>query len=303
MTHVRAPHTRAAVCMLSALLLLAGCGGRDHVQRFTGIIEANTVRVSAQTAGRVTQRLFEEGDTVSPGRLLATVETDRLGYQLAQNDAQIEELSRQQEAARLQMKAARIQRDNLKTRLDRFTTLLADEAVTVQAVDDLRAQYEAADAQLRAAEASLSSLTSRSAQVRAVKGGVNVQVRDADIRAPLQGVVLVRYADAGELLGVGSPVCDVADLRAVWTRIYIPEPLLARVRLGQRMRVVPDGLEGAALTGTVTWIGDRAEFTPKAILTEETRASLVYPAKVSITNDRGILKIGMPVTVEMDAAQ
>lgn len=127
-------------------------------------------------------------------------------------------------------------------------------------------------------------------------------LRDAEILSPLDGNVLVRYADRGELLGQGSPVFEIADLKDLWTKIYVPETRLPGIRLGQPVKIRVDGSE-TELTGTVSWISESAEFTPKTILTEETRTSLVYPVKIRVPNDKQLLKIGMPVTVVMERAR
>ncbi|MBN1446779.1 MAG: efflux RND transporter periplasmic adaptor subunit, partial [Bacteroidetes bacterium] len=259
--------------LTSISVLLFSCGdgdaGRMH---FTGIIDANTVRVSAETPGRVVELLADEGSTVTKGDLLARIETERIGYQLEQTDAQKAELAHQIAAARARIEAARIQRENLAQRFRRFQALLKNNAVTQQAVDDLQAQLSAADAEITSAEASLAALRSKETQLSAGQDIVRKQLRDAEITAPLDGHVLVRYTEVGELLGTGSPVFEIADLTALWTRIYVSETQLPHIRLGQEVQVSIDGT-GHSLPGSISWISESAEFTPKTILTEETRTS------------------------------
>ncbi|PLX31038.1 MAG: secretion protein HlyD, partial [Ignavibacteria bacterium] len=139
-------------------------------------------------------------------------------------------------------------------------------------------------------------------QIGAGQDLVRRQLRDAEIVSPLDGRVLVRYTDAGELLAPGSPVCEIADLSDMWTKIYISETQLHMVKLGQHVKVRIDGSDDV-LAGTVSWISSTAEFTPKTILTEETRTSLVYPVKVRVPNNDQLLKIGMPVTVTLDKSR
>lgn len=285
--------------LLLPVLLLAACGdGSENDMTFTGIMDATTVRISAETPGRVLALYADEGDAVSRDSCLAVVETERLGYQLEQSDAMLSELAHQVEAATLRLRAARVQRDNAAKRYERFRTLLGQKAVTQQAVDDLGTQVEAADAELAAAEAALAGLRSKRLQVEAGSDITRKQQRDARILAPLDGRVLVRYTEVGELLGLGAPVYDVADLRDMWTRIYVSEKQLPLLRLGQTVKVAVDGSD-AVFDGTIAWISDQAEFTPKTILTEETRTALVYAVKVTVRNRDDILKIGMPVTVRI----
>jgi HlyD family secretion protein len=288
---------------LFIVLLVTACGdGNDDVLRYTGIIDANTVRVSAETPGRILELTVDEGALVSAGDVLARVATETLGYQLAQSDAQRSELAHQIAAAASRLGAARAQRDNIATRLTRFRALLAQQAVTQQAVDDLATQFEAAEAELASGEASLAALRSKETQIGASADIVRKRLRDAEILSPLDGNVLVRYVDRGELLGQGSPVFEIADLKDLWTKIYVPETRLPGIRLGLPVKIRVDGSD-TELTGTVSWISESAEFTPKTILTEETRTSLVYPVKIRVPNEKQLLKIGMPVTVVMEKAR
>ncbi len=283
--------------LILIVLAAARCGdGNSNHMEFTGIIDANTVRISAETPGRILSLQTDEGSDVTRGDVLARLETERIGYQLEQTDAQKTELAHQIASARSRIAAARVQRDNLARRVDRFRALREQEAVTRQALDDLEAQLSAAEADIDAAESSLAALRSKQSQLSAGESIVRKQLRDAEITAPLDGRVLVRYADEGELLGTGSPVFEIADLTSLWTRIYVAEEQLPHIRLGQEVRVAVDGVE-QTLTGRISWISETAEFTPKTILTEETRTSLVYPVKVQVGNKDGVLKIGMPVTV------
>lgn len=285
--------------LLLPALLLAACGDDDaSVMRFTGIMDATTIRVSAETPGRLLSLHADEGEPVYRDSVLAVIETERLGYQIDQNDARLAELAYQTESAALRLRAARIQRDNLLRRYERFRSLLAQDAVTQQAVDDLQTQVEAANAELAAAEAALAGTRSKRAQIQAGLSIVLKQQSDARVTSPIDGRVLLRYAEAGELLGPGAPVFELADLRDMWTRIYVSETQLPALRLGQQVRLHVDGSD-TVFEGTVSWISDKAEFTPKTILTEETRTALVYAVKVKVRNRNDILKIGMPVTVSL----
>ncbi|MBR9974838.1 MAG: efflux RND transporter periplasmic adaptor subunit [Bacteroidetes bacterium] len=285
--------------LLLPALLLAACGDDDaSIMRFTGIMDATTVRVSAETPGRLLSLHADEGEPVYRDSVLAVIETERLGYQIDQNDARLAELAHQTEAATLRLRAARIQRDNLLRRYERFRSLLAQDAVTQQTVDDLQTQVDAANAELAAAEAALAGSRSKRAQIQAGLSIVRKQQSDARITSPIDGRVLLRYAEAGELLGPGAPVFELADLRDMWTRIYMSETQLPALRLGQQVRLHVDGSD-TVFEGTVSWISDKAEFTPKTILTEETRTALVYAVKVKVRNRNDILKIGMPVTVSL----
>ncbi|MDH7514573.1 MAG: efflux RND transporter periplasmic adaptor subunit [Bacteroidota bacterium] len=287
---------------LSFLLLVAvacfGCGDdRRDTLTFTSTMDVNTIRVSAQAGGTVVDLSFEEGDRVDSGQVLLRLDTEKPALQLEQSRAALDELAQQIEASRAQAQAAAVQRDNLRMRYERFSALLESDATTRQSVDDLYTQLEAAEQQLRASRSTLEALERKRRQVDAGIRLMERQLRDAVVTAPASGIVLVRYVDRGELVMPGSPLCELADLSTLWARVYIAEPDLPSLRLGQQVILRADGLPGKEFTGVLTWISDKAEFTPKTILTEETRTTLVFPARVTVRNPEGLLKIGMPVTV------
>lgn len=267
---------------------------------FSGIMDANTTRVSSQANGVITKLNFDEGMGVKEGQILATIETEKLSYQLDQNRSAIEEINNQYNAALSQLESAKIERENISIKHDRFLALLKSKATSQQSVDDLKTQLDAADERIRYIKASLDAVASRKNQIESGTKIIKRQLRDTTITAPVSGTVLVRYVESGELLAAGSPVCDIADLNSLWTKIYIEEKNLPFIKLGQKVRIKIDGIDDKTLEGQVTWIADKSEFTPKTIMTEETRATLVFSAKVSVQNTEGILKIGMPVSVIVD---
>ncbi|MBU1183494.1 MAG: efflux RND transporter periplasmic adaptor subunit [Pseudomonadota bacterium] len=264
---------------------------------FSGIMDTNTTRVSSQASGIIKKLNFDEGMGVKEGQVLATVETEKLGYQLDQNRSAIEEINNQHSAALSQLESAKIERENISIKYNRFLALLKSKATSQQSVDDLKTQLDAADERIRYIKSSIDAVTSRKNQVESAARIIKKQLKESTITAPVSGTVLVRYVESGELLATGSPVCDIADITSLWTKIYIDEKNFPFIKLGQKVRIKIDGIDDKTLEGQVTWISDKSEFTPKTIMTEETKASLVFSAKVSVQNMEGILKIGMPVSV------
>jgi HlyD family secretion protein len=127
-------------------------------------------------------------------------------------------------------------------------------------------------------------------------------IADATVAAPVAGIVTQKLADVGEILAPRTPILTVVDLDHAWANIYIDEPLVPRIRLGQDATVYTDA-GGQGLKGTVTFVSPRAEFTPRNVQTAEERSKLVYRIKVSVDNREGILKQGMPVEAEVPLAE
>jgi HlyD family secretion protein len=246
---------------------------------------------------------------------------------------QIASLEAQRGAAVAQRDAAKAQRDALAaqleiaTRADERTRRLFDQqAATAQQLDQaerdrrvLANQIAAQDEQLKAHERQIAAQADlvRGAQaqqqtIAAQVAGAEAQVsqageriRKTEIRNPIDGTVLTTYAKTGEVVQAGQPLYRVANLKTMEVRAYVTEPQLASIRLGQEARVSLDAGRGARQTvsGTITWISARAEFTPTPIQTREERVDMVYAIKIRVANDAGVLKIGMPVDVQFVAAQ
>jgi len=129
--------------------------------------------------------------------------------------------------------------------------------------------------------------------------GAEAQLGNTVLRSPQAGVVLRKHVEPGEMIGAGTPVVTVADLGRIWLKIYIPEPQLGRVKLGQSVEVTTDSYPGKVYRGTVTFVSSEAEFTPKNIQTQEERVKLVFAVKVAVENESQELKPGMPADAKI----
>jgi HlyD family secretion protein len=125
------------------------------------------------------------------------------------------------------------------------------------------------------------------------------QIKDATVTSPLTGVVTEKVAQQGELPQPGSPLCVITDLANAWLTVYVAEPDLGRIRLGQPAEVVTD--DGQRRGGHITYISPEAEFTPKNVQTRDERVKLVFKVKVGLDNRDGLFKPGMPATARFQA--
>jgi HlyD family secretion protein len=201
--------------------------------------------------------------------------------------------------------------------LDRFEALLAANAGARKQRDDAQARVEVARERRRAAEErvraaqemvararrgsrpqELDAARARVAGAEAQIAVLEEQVRDATVTAPVAGIVTQTLANAGEIVARGAPIAVITDLDRAWANLFVPEPLVPRILLGQAATVFTDA-GGAGIAGTVTFISPRAEFTPRNVQTAEERSKLVYRIKVSVDNSAGVLKPGMPVDAEL----
>lgn len=237
----------------------------------SGTVEVTEVNVAFKSAGRVSAVFTDEGKSVRNGQRLAQLETDELDTLRDQNAAAIEQ--------------AESQLERTQTELGRATALSAGQAIPRQQLDSAGTSYRAANAQVRMARSALKT--------------TEVKIRDAMLRAPMSGTVLRRYVEPGETVSVGMPILTIGALDAPWVRVYVKENLLGRVKIGQKAEVSIDTFPNKRYEGTVVSISQQAEFTPKNIQTKEERVKLVFGVKVSVKNQNGELKPGMPADVRI----
>lgn len=322
----------ALVALVAGLPIACAPPVAPNEVRASGYVEATEIRVAAEVGGRLLSLGVEEGDRIELGDVLARLDTadtelslQRARAERQQSDAQlrllqagarpedVRQAESQVEAATARLDGARVELTAAERDLERFESLLEsssgsrkqrDDAVTRR--DVAAAQVAASTEMLQGAREGLASLRSgaRSQEIDAARARLAVaeaqiatlekRQADATLVAPASGIVTERLANAGELLAPGSPLLVITDMDRAWANLFLDEPVVPRLRLGQDATVHTDA-GGAGVAGRVTFISSRAEFTPRNVQTAEERSKLVYRIKVTVDNREGILKQGMPV--------
>ena len=308
----------------------------DNSLRVSGHVEATEVHVAAEVGGRIVELRLAEGDRVNRGDVVATLDTRDTELQIQRGRADratavaqlrlleagsrvedIRQAQAQVDAAEAEVTAIEADLKGAQLDLDRFEALLKANAGSQKQRDDARARVDitrerqrGASERVRAAREGLARLKqgSRPEEIEAARTRVaaadaqiavlDKALADAQILAPVSGIVTQKLADAGEIVMRGTPLVIVTDLDNAWANVFVPEPMVPRVKLGQPAKVVTDA-GGEGLAGKVTFVSPKAEFTPRNVQTAEERSKLVYRIKVSVDNRAGILKPGMPVDAEL----
>lgn len=279
-------------------LALAACGDKEVEYDASGIFETTEIIVSAQTAGELTALTAEEGRTVEAGEKLGCVDTVQLALKKRQLSASLTATDSKRLDRKRQVAALRQQIDNLQREKARFSELLKADAATEKQVDELDYQIAILQRQLEATEeqinSSNSSLDGQSSGIEAQLAQVEDQIRKSVAASPIKGTILAKYAEPGEYVVPGKPLFKVADISRMKLRAYLTADQLTTLKIGQKVTVYADQgkTDRKAYEGTVVWIADEAEFTPKTIQTREERANLVYAVKIAVSND-GLIKRGM----------
>lgn len=288
------------------------CNNSENKFDATGTFEATEVIVSSEMGGRIVSLNVNEGDTISANRIVGLVDAEGIELQKEQVEASISSLNDKTadvgpQVALLQNQLAvqQSQLNNLLHEQKRFENLLKQDAATAKQLDDINAQIDVVKKQMLVTQQQIAvqrnavstqnrSILSENKPLQKRVAQLNDQLKRAEIINPINGTVLTKYAEVSELTNTGKALYKIADLRIMKLRAYVTGDQLSQIKLGQNVKVlVDDGKEKyKELSGTITWISDKAEFTPKTIQTKEERANLVYAIKINVQND-GYLKVGM----------
>jgi HlyD family secretion protein len=276
------------------ILLFAACSQQDDQADAYGNFEAIEVMVSSESSGRILSFQAMEGDLLTKDQVSVRIDTTQLYLKKLGLESGRASLNSRIRTLDAQLHASRVQLDNLVREQKRIEKLVEGGAATSKQQDDINGQVSLLEAQMAATASQKEAVFAESFTLEVQIRQLADQLDKCSIRNPLDGTLLTKYREAGEMAAPGQPLFKMAALDELILRAYITGKQLSSVRLGEQLKVRYDSPEGMVeIPGLVSWISPSAEFTPKIIQTREERVNLVYAIKVVVPND-GSLKIGMP---------
>ncbi len=284
--------------MFAGILFMAGCGSNGPGYDATGTFEADETIISAEVMGVLKAFDVKEGQILKPGALIGYIDTTSLHLQRKQLLAQIQAVLSRRPDINTQLMALREQLKAAEREQKRVQQLFDAEAATARQLDDINSQVAIIKGNLEATYTSLSttskSLVRETSPLEAQLAIIDEKINNSLLRSPMEGTVLLTYARQHEMVSPGKPLYKMADLSDITLKVYITGNQFPLVKLNQQVTVLTDDGNGGYTEqkGTIYWISDKAEFTPKSIQTQDERADKVYAMKVRVPND-GTYKIGM----------
>jgi HlyD family secretion protein len=323
-------------------VLAAACSEEAPADRMrvSGHVEATETRLAPEVGGRILTLTVKEGDRVQLGQTVLTLDTRDLQLaidrakaerdaaeaqlRLVQAGARVEDIRQahsQIDTARAEVAAARSELEAAEQDLTRFDTLLKNNSGSRKQRDDAATRRDVArdrvaqtESRVRTADEGLAKLRAgaRREEVDAARARVNVVsaqiaslekgLGDAALQSPIAGIVTEKLVEVGEVIAPRAPALVIVDLDHTWADVFVPEPTVPLIKLGQAATVFTDA-GGQGLPGTIAYISPKAEFTPRNVQTAEERSKLVYRVRINVDNKEGVLKQGMPVEAEIAFAK
>ncbi|MCC8146354.1 MAG: HlyD family efflux transporter periplasmic adaptor subunit [Bacteroidales bacterium] len=277
---------------------MCACHNKGMEYDASGVFEATEVIVSSQGTGEILEFRIEEGDNLAANEQVGLIDTTQLYLKMIQMEASIGSIRNRKTSTSTQIAALKQQIETQRKEQKRYENLLSANAANQKQLDDINAQISLLEKQLAAqyetVNNSNNSLTDEGLSLEAQVAQLKDQINKSIITSPVKGTVLAKYAEQGELAVQGKALFKVADIETMFLRVYISASQLTSAKIGQNVKVYSDRGETdrKEYTGKITWISDKAEFTPKTIQTRDERANLVYAVKIEVKND-GYIKKGM----------
>ncbi len=312
--------------ILLIISVLVSCKSSDQDFDATGVFEAEEVIVSAESTGKLLNFTASEGDNLKANQIIANIDCDNIDLQKAQVQASISALKMKQNEAGPQIQILQKQADNQRAMLNtqkaqwrvldkekaRLTKLVAAEAAPQKQWDDIDGQMDILEKQMESTQSQIAltnqQIVSQKAQIGIQNRGILSETQPLKMRVaqieeqlgrckvvnPFEGTVLVKYTQNQEVVAAGKPIYKLADLNNMVLRAYLAGTQLGLVKVNQTVKVfIDNGKDNyKELSGEISWISSKSEFTPKTIQTKDERANLVYAVKIKVKND-GFVKIGM----------
>ena len=289
---------RKILSIISAMTLLAACSGSDSKYDASGVFEVTEVMVSARVAGEIMDLYIDEGTEVTAGKPVGYIDTVQLYLQRLQLEANVKAAESRICDVEKQTAAIRQQIATQKKEQTRFENLVNANAGNRKQLDDITAAINLLEKQLDAQTETLRNGNANAkAQAEALKAQIaltNDMISKSTIASPVDGTVMAKYVEKGELAVQGRTLFKVANINDMYLKAYITSGQITGLKIGQEVKVFADSGDSdrKEYRGVISWISDKAEFTPKTIQTRDERANLVYAVKIKVQND-GYIKRGM----------
>lgn len=282
----------------TTLLVLTSCSNDKKNFDASGSFEAEETIISSEAAGTIKQLTIEEGQTIKAGQSIGYIDSVQLYLKKKQLEAQINAVLSKKPNVSVQLASLEEQLKTAEREQKRITNLVKADAATTKQLDDVNGNIEVIKRQIEAQKSSLDisseGINKEATPLEIQIEQLNDQLQKCKIINSVNGTVLTKYVEANEMASVGKPLYKIADLTSIILRAYISGNQLPQIKINQTVKVSTDNGNGGfkQTEGIITWINDKAEFTPKTIQTKDEQANMVYAVKIKVKND-GSYKIGM----------
>jgi len=292
------------IMILASVLMLFSFCGRTSPDFITaaGVVDGEVIVVKAAVAGEVEKLNISEGMEIAVNDILAEIDSEKIFNQIRGLDIQEKEIRVNRRKLERNIQFLQSNLMYWKDQVASFERLEEKKSISGDQLEKARLKEKEVEVSLFDAQQSLKSLSIQSENIQNRKEHFRLLLEDHIITSPVSGIVLKKFLSEGETVFPGTSVADILDRASLYVEVFLEGQELSLLELGQKVEILVDGMEGRVFTGTIIYFGQKAEFSPKYIISEMERKSLLYRVKIRLEKDLDVFKLGMPVTVRIRKA-
>jgi len=288
------------IILLLVAVVLSGCRQESSLGiTATGVVDGEVVTVKAAAAGEIEALYLVEGAEIYEGDILAEIDTDKIDNQIQGLHIQSKDIGINRKKLGQKVKLIEKNLAYWKEQVEKFERLQKKESISGDQLEQAKLKLEETETALFDAEQSLRSLAVTEEQLQNQEARLLLLLDDLRIASPVSGIVLEKFVTEGETVFPGSPVADILDRSSLFIESFLEGREISSLKLGQQVDILVDGIENRTFKGTISLFGNEAEFSPKYIISEKERRSLLYLVEIRIEESLEVFKLGMPVTVRI----
>jgi HlyD family secretion protein len=290
----------AILLLVLFLMIFVNCSKTgDSKIKAPGIVDGDIITLKAAVTGTLQGQMVTEGGKVTKGQVLAQVDADKIENQLKEPDINSREIDINGEKISKQLKFLESNIQYLRKQVQRFQRLKQKKSIPGEQLETMELKLLEAETSRFDLKKTLEALSVQKEKIRNKREYLQLLLEDHTLKSPVDGVVVEKFVSPGETVLPGTAIADILDTSSLYVEIFIEEKEIAGLTLNQEAVIRLDGIDNE-LTGEISYFGKKAEFSPKYIISEKERQSLLYRVKVKVKDTAGILKLGMPVTVILE---
>jgi len=290
------------VVLIAVTVIVLSCNQQPpEYIRAAGVVDGEIISLKSLVSGKIDKLNFEEGNHVRQDEVLVEINADKIITQIKGLDFKEKEIGINTNKLLRRISFLKSNRDYWMSQVESFERLKEKNSISGDELEKAKLKLEEIETSLFEAEQSLQELRIKREDLQNEKKRLGLLLEDFTLSSPVTGLILDQYMNAGEVVLPGAAIADILDTSSLYIETFVEEKELGQLKIGQKVDIFVDGIEGRSFSGEIILFGREAEFSPKYILSEKERQSLLYKVKINIEGDNEVFKIGMPVTIQVKA--
>ncbi len=291
------------ILKISVILLLSSiyfCSSKKIENiRVPGIVNGDIITIKSKTAGTIISLNFKEGQKIIKKQILTEIDSRNIDNKLAEIPLYLKSIDIKIEELKNNQKYAFENKKYLLKQINRFKRLVKKKSISGEKLENIELKFKKIKTEISGINHKINSLKIEKEKLLIKEQSLKLVLEDHNITSPVNGVIIEKFISEGENIFPSKPIADILDLNTLYIEIFVEGEEVSKLKLGDKVRIYLDGIT-RDFTAEISYFGKKAEFSPKYVISEKERKSLLYLVKIKIEKDKEFFKIGMPVNVVID---